>query len=199
MVLFSAVALGLAVVIRVEVAVAERFVQAADALYAADAALAVVLSELRGVPDWSLVLSGAHTSPGAQGPFGGSPLVPGGGHVAVCCGAQSAAGRLTAETAASPLPARRSVQWRPFFWSTAHALMPSSLPSRLYLVVWVADDEMDDEADTTVDGNGVIIVRAEAVAPDGLRRAVEAYIGRSAAEDGNGGHHVRVLGWREVR
>lgn len=198
MLLFSAVALGLAVVVRVELSVADRFVHASEALYAAEAGLGAVLSELREVADWSVALDGTRRSTRSEGAFSGWKAVPGGGQVNVCCGPLSAAGRLAAETAASPLPARRSVQWQPFLWTAVQSLMPGDPASRLMLVVWVADDEVDDLADTTVDGNGVIIVRAEALAPDGLRRVVEAYVGRVRPGSGEEAA-VQVLGWREVR
>jgi hypothetical protein len=50
----------------------------------------------------------------------------------------------------------------------------------------------------------VVVVRAEASAPDGLRRVVEAYIGRRPREpEGEdmapGTPAVQVLAWREVR
>jgi hypothetical protein len=64
MFLFSAIAIAMVVVVRIEISVATRFVQAAQALYAADAALAVTLSELRTLADWTPVLSGT-TPPAA--------------------------------------------------------------------------------------------------------------------------------------
>jgi hypothetical protein len=218
MLLFSAVALGLPVVVRVELTIAARFKQSAEALYAAEAALAAAVGELRALTDWAPVLSGTRGSALSEGAFTGSKAVPQGGEVVVCCGPHSAAGRLAAETAASPLPARRSVQWQPFLWTALHALIPAEPASRLFLVVWVADDETDGDADTTSDANGVVIVRAEALAPDGLRRIVEAYIARVPAElqveepgAGESGEDeppaglpatapgVRILAWREVR
>ncbi len=203
MLLFSAVALGLAVVVRIEIAVADRFVHAAEALHAAEAGLTAALSELRGLPDWTSVLDGTRRSAHAEGAFSGVKAVPRGGEVALCCGPESAAGRLAADTAASPLPARRALRWQPFLWTTFDSLVPADPPSRLLLVVWVADDETDGDADTTGDTNGAILVRAEALAPDGLRRIVEAYIGRVPADAGEEPPPetaaVQVLSWHEVR
>lgn len=219
MLLFSAVALGLSIVIRVEIAVADRFVQSAESLYAAEAGLGAALAELRVLTDWSPVLGGMHRSPLSEGAFSGSKAVPRGGEVMICCTPQSAAGRLAADTAASPLPARRAVQWQPFLWATLQALAPADPPSRFFLVVWVADDETDGDADTRIDANGVVIVRAEALAPGGLRRMVEAYVARASSDTEAAGKEpdeeepeddlagelpggppgLRILAWREVR
>jgi hypothetical protein len=203
MLLLSAIALGLATVVRIEIAIADRFLHAAEGLYAADAGLSVALSELRELTDWTPVLDGSARSAHAQGAFSGGKTVPGGGQVVVCCGPESAAARLAAETAASPLPARRSLQWQPFLWSAVQSLAPSEPASRLFLVVWVADDEADDDTHISIDANGVLIVRAEALAPDGLRRVVEAYIARRPpagdGEDVPHGQGVHVVAWREVR
>lgn len=210
MLLFSAAAIGMSIVIRVELIIASRFVQSAEALYAAEAGLAAALAELRDLPDWTPVLDGARPSVRSDGVFSGTKTVPGGGTVLTCCGPQSAASRLTSDTAASPLPARRSVQWQPFLWAAFQSLVPADPPSRLFLVVWVADDEEDGDGNATVDGNGVIIVRAEAIEPGGLRRIVEAYAARRLAappafgeeEDAEpvaGIPAVAIQAWREVR
>jgi hypothetical protein len=212
MFLFSAIALGASVVIRVEISVADRFRQSAEALYAADAGLAGVLAELRTLPGWTPVLDGSRRSGLSQGIFSGSKAVPGGGVVLICCGPQSAADRLASDTRLSPLPARRSVQWRPFLWTTLDALAPSEPPSRFFIVVWVADDEADGDGDGSTDENGIVIVRSEALEPNGLRRIVEAYVARPpenaseqerAAEEPEAGTAVRpavdILRWREVR
>jgi hypothetical protein len=79
--------------------------------------------------------------------------------------------------------------------------VPDNLPSRLYVVVWVANDE--DEGGTT-DVNETVIVKAEAINPGGLRRAVEGLIARlPVAQPGASSTPqppaVGFLRWREVR
>ena len=49
--LFSAIAVGAALVVRVELTVADRFRESAEALYAAEAALEVAVAELKACPN----------------------------------------------------------------------------------------------------------------------------------------------------
>lgn len=200
MFLFSAIAIGMVVVVRVETTVATRFVEATQALYAADAALAVALAELRPMADWTPVIAGAAQSVLADGPFSGRKLVPRGGSIALCCGPLSVSGRLARESALSGAVARRALQWRPFLWSPLEALLPASPPTSLYVIVFVEDDEDEDDGDGAADVNGRVVVRAEAVQPDGLRRSVEALIARWPGDPLRGlAPSVRLLRWQEVR
>ena len=200
MFLFSAVAMAMATVIRVETLVGARFVQAAEALYAADAGMNLALEEIRTIADWTVLLSGAGQSALSQGSFDGAKPVPGGGSVLTCCGQSSVAGRLQRESAASPVAGRAALQWRPFLWAPFDAIVPRSRASRLFLVVFIQDDEEDGDGDGQRDTNARVVVRSEAVHPDGLRRAVEALV---AHEPGDRARAVppaiRLLRWREVR
>jgi hypothetical protein len=199
MFLFSAIAIAMVVVVRVETTVAARFAEAVPALYAADAALAVAVSELRELVDWSPVLAGAAQSAAADGLFTGPKAVPGGGSVDVCCGRASAAERLTRETALSAAIARRALPWRPFLWTPLARLLPRSPLTRLYVIVFVQDDEEDGDGDPGADANGRVVVRAEAIQPGGLRRSVEALIAREGEPLRGLAPAIRLLRWREVR
>src|SRR3954467_12695930 len=79
MFLFSAIAIAMVVVLRVETVISVRFVEASQALYAADAALGIAIGELRPLGDWSPVLAGATQSAAADGPFMGAKALPRGG------------------------------------------------------------------------------------------------------------------------
>ena len=210
MCLFSAIAIAAAVVIRVEVIVAQRFRHSAEAFHAAEAALQVAVSELRALPSWTSVVNGDQTSQFTQGVFLGGKNLPGGGVVNVCCGTGSAFDRLAASSRASPVPARRVLVWRPFLWTTFDALVPRDPPSRLYVIVFAADDEEDvGDGDT----NGIVLLRAEAIDPGGLHRTMEALVARPVPEPAAGDGSdvtsaeepaarpsvVAILTWREVR
>jgi hypothetical protein len=200
MLLFAAVSIGMAAVVRMEIAVGARFVEAAEALYAADAGLNLTIAEMRTLADWTSVLSGASQSALSQGTFSGAKRLPGGGTVLTCCGPSSVAGRLERESAASPVAARASLPWRPFLWSALDQVAPRSPPGRLFLAVFVQDDEEDGDGDGARDANGRVVVRSEAVHPDGLRRAVEALVARDPGDPARGiAPAVRLLRWREVR
>lgn len=199
MALLSAIAVGMALVFSVETTVAARFVQGAQAVAAAEGAVHIALAELRPMPDWSPILAGASSSPRSDGAFAGLRILPGGGSVPLCCGPASLSGRLAAENGLSGAFARRSLVWRPFLWAPAAALLPTS-PSRLYLVVFVEDDEDDGDGSAMTDLNGRVVVRGEAVQPDGLRRSVEALIERERGDPLRAlAPAVRLLRWREVR
>jgi len=200
MFLFSAIAIGMVVVVRVETSVATRFVQATQALYAAEAAVAVVVSELRTLTDWTPVLAGTAPSALSDGAFAGRKALPNGGSIVLCCGPDSISGRLDREVPLAGAVARRSLQWRPYLWSPLAALLPGGPPTSLYLVIFMQDDEGDPDGSGWTDLNRRVVVRAEAVQPDGLRRAVEVLIEREPGDPLRGlAPAVRLLRWREVR
>ena len=196
MFLFSAIAFGAATVVRIETTIASRFGESAAARHAAEAALEVAVAELEAVPDWDLVVSGGLPSALSAGAFSGTKAVPGGGVVSVCCGPGSAMSRLVTDTRLSPLPARRLLEWRPFLWSTFDALAPHIPSSRLFVVVWVANDE--DEAGQPSDANRTVLVRSEALEPGGVRRSLEALLTRRPSSFGAPATG-RLLRWREIR
>ena len=207
--LFSAIALGAALVVRVEISVADRFRQSAEALHAAEAGLDVAISELRSMPTWTTVAAGSSHSQFSDGAFTGSRTVPGGGSVTLCCGPGSAFDDLAVETSASAVPARRALAWRPFLWTTFTSLVPQDPPSRLYVLVLAADSAGEPSA------GEALLLRAEAIDPAGLRRRVESLIDLSPppnpeleepmmrqsvqAEGEVLPLLLRVLTWREVR
>lgn len=196
--LVSAIALTITVVVPLETRVASRFEEAIEARYAAEAGLSIAVAELRTKPGWSGVVSGAESSALAAGLFAGVAGVPGGGRVTLCCGAGSASARLVAETRASPLPSRRVLEWRPYYWGAFDALIPFDPPSRLFVIVWIANDE-EDGGGAVEDRNSTVRVRAEAIDPAGLRRSVEALVARPVFPGGAGPQAVEIVQWREVR
>jgi hypothetical protein len=197
--LFSALTIGMTTVVGVEMAVTSRYRAGIEALYIADAGLGVVLAELRTLPDWSPILRGAVRSTAAQGSFLGSVSVAG-GTVFLCCGGRSLFEQLARESAASPVPARRTLAWHPYLWSSWSALAGQPGSDRSFLLLALIKDDEDGDADEGSDLNGVVVVRSEAVRPDGLRRAVEALVAREPGAPAHGiPAAVRVLRWREVR
>ena len=197
--LFSALAIGTTTVVSVETVVSGRFKDGVEAMYVADAGLALVVAELRELPDWTPVLQGAIRSGLSRGPFLGSAAVAG-GTVFLCCGGVSVGARLARESAVDPVPARRGLVWQPYLWSAWDAVVPQPQPGQLFLVVFVQDDEEDGDMDGTTDLNGIVVVRAETIRPDGLRRVVEALAAREPGDPALGvPDRIRILHWREVR
>ena len=197
--LFSAIMIGTTTVVTIETTVTSRYKDGIEALFVADAGLAVVLAELRGLPDWTPVLGGGLSSGASQGMFTGSASVAG-GTVFLCCGARSVFARLANELASSAVPARRTLAWHPYLWSSWNALVGQPGAGQFFLIALIQDDEEDGDRDDRTDLNGVVVVRSEAVRPDGLRRSVEALVAREAGDPEHGiPASVRVLRWGEVR
>jgi hypothetical protein len=199
MFLLSAIAIGMAVVLEVEVTIASRFVQATQAHMAAEAAMNIAIAELRPMADWSAILTGASSSSLSDGAFAGTrPLA--GGAVLLCCGSSSVSGRLERENGLSGAFARRGLVWRPFLWSPVTTLLPGTPLPPLYIIVFVQDDEDDGDGSAMTDLNGRVLMRAEAVQPDGMRRSVEVLVARERGDPLRGlAPAVRLVRWREVR
>jgi hypothetical protein len=184
----------------IESTIAARSRDAAEALFVAEAGLALVVSELRPLEDWTPVLQGLVLSRSSRGGFGGAAAVPGGGTILLCCGGASVAGRLARESAASVVPARRTLIWQPFLWSPWDELVAQPVKGQLFLSVFLQDDEEDGDGEARTDLNGVVVVRSEAVRPDGLRRVVEGLLARVPGDPDRGiPPGVRLFAWREVR
>jgi type IV pilus assembly PilX-like protein len=197
--LFSAIMIGAATVVTIETTVTSRYKDGVEALYIAEGGLAVVLAELRGLPDWTPILGGALSSSASQGMFTGSASIAG-GTVFLCCGARSVFARLLNESASSAVPARRTLAWHPYLWSSWNGLAGQPGAGQFFLIALIQDDEEDGDRDEGTDLNGVVVVRSEAVRPDGLRRSIEALVAREAGDPGHGiPASVRVLRWGEVR
>ena len=145
------------------------------------------------------LLGGALPSSASQGPFPDSASVAG-GTVFLCCGGRSVIERLARESASSAVPARRTLTWRPYLWSPWNALVGEPGAGQFFVIALLQDDEEDGDQDEASDLNGVVVVRSEAIRPDGLRRAVEALVAREPGDPEHGiPASVRVLRWREVR
>ena len=192
MCLFAAIVVGAAAVVRVDVMVAGHFRQSAEARYAAEAGLEVVLAELNALVTWAPVVSGSRHSSFVDGSLLGRKTVPGGGTVTVCCENGSVADRLSIETRLSPLPVRRGLDWKPYLWTPFDRLTSGDHPTRLYLAVWVAGEE-GVSAGGESDETEAVMVRSDAVDPGGRRRTIEALAHRHL------GAALRVMAWREVR
>jgi hypothetical protein len=128
----------------------------------------------------------------------------------VRCGKRTACsdGDITARTEERPWGANNP-RWQLYAYGPMSDMLPTtSIDSRAYVVVWIADDlaESDDNplndgldgvgcapgAECINLGKGVISVLAHAYGPGGVVRIIEATLSRSAAG-------VRVLSWRERR
>jgi hypothetical protein len=184
-VLLNAIGLGLLSLSTTDVTIAASFRQASQMLYAAEAAAECALADLARAPSWSGVLSGT-----ASSAFRDATLTP-----VLDSGERLDLAALTASLqSASDAEARRgpdNPRWR-LFVHQPFSRISRSAAALEYVAAWVADDASETDADPFSDRNDIVIVRAQALGPQGLQRAVEATV----AKDDVG---LRVLSWREVR
>jgi hypothetical protein len=191
--LIAAMAAGVATLAQLELRVAIHHRATLEARYVARGGAAFAMHELRDMADWSVALSGA--SPAAFT----SPLPPGAD--VVCCASDTLTGRVRAATGRP---------WTPFGWSPAARLAGAS-DSRLYVVVWLADDPGDGDGDTAADSNSVVSMHIEAHREDGLTIAAEADVERvpvgglylmyppsTIGSTISGATSVRLRSWREL-
>lgn len=164
--------------------------------YAADAAVARVQIDLTRAADWTPLLS----SSGAPSSFNDGSAQP----------------RLTDSTTLDLDAETRALQaksdalygssdpdrpmWRLYAHAPLSTLTAGSPAPPIYLAAWIADDREDGDGNALADANGRLYVHAEAFAPAGARRGIEATFGRTAAVGPSGSPSaVQMLAWRELR
>jgi hypothetical protein len=170
--LMAALSASLAVMTGTEMRIAANYLDATQARHAAEAALEIGIQELAAQSDWPALLSGTALSTFTDGAPGGSRRLGDGSLLDL--------GMLTNQmTMVNPA-------WRLFAFGPLNQIEPAQdVRSRAYVVVWVRSDAAEEA--------GSLAVRAEAFAPAGTRRAVEAIMYKTEAGV------VRMRSWREIR
>jgi hypothetical protein len=191
MTLLTVVAGGAAMLARIEVFVSRHYRTEREAAYAAQAMLAVAIQDLDGVTRWAEPLSGSRTATFSDGAPDVPHEIPGGGTVRVCCGPGTLTERLRSES---------GIAWQPYGWHSLSGVLNLSATPRLYLVAWIVDDD-DADGNLAEDANDRILVRAEAVTPFGVRKAVQAAVERAPPDPASGVYSpgLHMLTWREIR
>lgn len=197
---------ALALATMVDTRIVGNYRQSSEVFHAADAAIDRALSELRSAPDWNVLLTGQQGSTFVDGPPGVRTLADGTAvdlveatQMARCGRASCSEADLVATTASHPWGANNP-RWQIYSHGFVRDLLPAgAIDSRVYIVVWIADDPSENDGDplrdgTTPDnpGRGVLMALAHAYGPRGARRGVEVTFSRE--EQG-----LRLLSWREVR
>ena len=206
MMTLSALSLSLALMVSTESRVAATYRDGIEVLYGAEAAFERVLPDLTPDADLNAVLAGATTSSFIDGPAGVRRM-PDGTFMdlraltsMVNCGRPVCTDVEFDEVRDDRPWGRNNPRWQLY----AHGALES--PSRVYGVVWVADDPSETDMDPFTDGGpstslepgdenpgrGRLTLMAHGYGPAGTRRIIEATVAR--AEQG-----FIVLSWREVR
>jgi hypothetical protein len=210
MMLMSALGLALVLTTTTETNIAGNFRNSSEALYAADAAVERAMEDILTVPNWNNLLDGSTQSAFVDGAPSGARTLPDGstidltqainmancGKVATCSTADMQ-GNATGErpwTINNP-------RWNLYAYGNLRDLLPmtDTINSPYYVVVMVADDPSETDANPLLDGikacetgdtpgsgagqcnpgTGVIAMRAEAFGPRGAHKVIELTLART--------------------
>ena len=205
--LVGAVGASLALSSSGETIVAGGFTRIQDTRSAAEAGLERAMADLRWIDDWRALPGGVTLSAFTDGPPAGVRRLPDGALLDLARVVSLAnCGKTTACTSADvvangtgqrPWGANNPV-WRLFAYAPLAALLPGgSIRSSAYVVVLIADDPSETDANPAIDGtepctngqvppacnpgSGVLALRAEAFGPRGAHVTVEAIVERPSA------------------
>lgn len=201
--------LGAALVVTTasETAIAGNFRASTEGLYAADAAIERVVSDLRREPDWDMVLGGASRSGFIDGPPNGVRMLSDGSTLDLTrivnmtnCKRPGACNVAEMDEVRTERPwGPNNPRWQLYASGPLREMVPlAPIKSPFYVIALVADDPSEndgnplvDGADDTNPGAGVLALRAEAFGPRGAHRVIEATVARHP--------DMRLLSWREIR
>ncbi len=173
-------ALTLAVI--TDTAVAANYRDAADALYAAEAAVEFVLQEIAAVDDWADLLDEGHSA-FVDGPPAGIRQVGG-----ITIDLDQATADVTLAATAAPGDVHLPSMLYAFGWF--RDMVPGAADSGVYVAVWLADRSAAPK-DEAAPPEKLSIV-GEAFGTRGARRAVEVIVEKADTSA------VRRLAWREL-
>jgi hypothetical protein len=210
-------ALGVALILTtmVEMKTSSNYREGTEALYAADAAVERAMAELLAVPDWTPLLNGTVTSTFIDGSPSGERTLPVGSTIDLSeatnmmrCGKVSSCSDAEMDANTEDRPwGKNNPRWQLYACGPLSSLLPGeSIESRMYVIVWVADDPSETDNQPGVDGapavspaldnpgRGVVTMVARAYGPEDVRRTIAVTLARTSSPAG-----VRILSWGEVR
>ena len=199
MMTLSALALSLALIVSTERRITAHYRDGMEVLYGAGAAIERVLPDLAAEPDPNRVLTGLSVSSFNDGPPGARRL-PDGTFAdlhtltsALNCGLPVCNDDDLNQSRDDRPWGPNNPRWQLYGYG------PLFADSRVYTVVWLADDPSETDGDPFMDGaggenpgRGRLSLIAHGYGPAGSRRVIEATVAKEEDE-------VRVLSWREVR
>jgi hypothetical protein len=208
-VLMSALASALSLIAASELMIAANFRRSQEALYAADAAVQLAAADLTTLVDWGPVLGGVAPGLFADGPPGGKRTLDDGTELDLTelqnlanCGQVESCTDLQLDMATAERPwGRNNPRWKLYLYGKFQDLLQTpAINCACYVVVLVADDPSENDADPISDGTrpdnpgaGLLVLRGEAFGPRGVRKSVSATVGRGVPGS------IRTFSRREVR
>lgn len=204
MLLLLALGVTLVLTTSTEMMIAGNFRDGYEALYAADAGVERVIDDLLTAPDWNDILSGTSRSAFVDGsPIGSRTLADGTsinlieatnvlncGKVVTCT-----VDEMNTSTDDRPWGANNP-RWTLYAYGRLSQMAPSlTIDSNVLVVVWVGDDQSENDGDPTKDGDtqtnpgsGVLVMHVEAHGSRGTRKVLEVTLARTG-----------IFSWRELR
>ena len=195
MLLLSALGLALVLSTTTESMITGNFRYGQEAMYAADGAVERVMDDLLTVPDWNQILNGTVRSGFIDGAPNGTRTMGDGtlldltqvtnvancGHVAACFVAE-----MNTSTEDRPWGANNP-RWVLYAYGPLTTMVPTStINSNVYVVVWVGDDQSENDDDPTVDGNaqtnpgtGVLAMHVETFGPQGTHKVLDVTVAKT--------------------
>jgi PilX N-terminal len=193
--LLSALGLALILSTTTEGMITSNFRNGQEGLYAADAAVERVMDDLLTVPDWNNILRGTVRSAFIDGTPNGTRPLPDGttidltqatnmancGHLGTCSVTE-----MNNTTEDRPW-GTNNPRWVLYAYGPLNTIVPSgSVNSNIYVIVWVADDQSENDDDPTTDGNtqtnpgsGVLAMHVEAYGPQGTHKILEVTVAKT--------------------
>jgi len=184
MMLLTALGAAVVMVANTETHIAGNYRNSQEALYAADAAVERVVQDLLLIPRWNDILGGTAQSGFVDGAMTSAKTLPAGGHVTLCCGANTATAQLQAETDTANLWGANNPRWKLFAWGPLGDMLTNNqIDSPMYVAVWIADDPAETDGNPAADVNGTLTLHAEAIGPSGTRKVVEVTVARTSSTE----------------
>jgi len=199
MLLLTALGMALTMTTITEKRIAGNYRNGVETIYAADAAVERVMQDLLTVPDWNKILDGSTTSSFVDGAPGNRTLPDGSQYNLVQATAMLSCGKTSCTPAEMDAYSEErpwyanNPRWQLYAYGPASELIPTgTLNTNVYVVVWIGDDPAENDDNATLDGGpptdpawpsnpgkGVISMLAYAYGPTGVRRVIEATVGRT--------------------
>ena len=195
--LFTALGFALVMSTSTETMITGNFRGSQEALYAADAGVERVMDDLLTVPDWNNILQGSIRSAFVDGPPSGSRTLSDGSAIdltqatnMVNCGKISTCSVSDMDLATEARPwGENNPRWNLYAYGPLNTIVPTgTVNSQIYIIVWVADDQSENDNDPMIDGNaqtnpgsGVLAMHAEAFAANGIHKVIEVTVAKTNA------------------
>ena len=188
MLLMTALGMALVATTMTETRISGNYSSGTEALYAADAVVERIMQDLLTVPDWNSVLSGSTRSSFVDGTAGGQRTLPDGRTLNLTQLTNMIRCNKTATCTDSEMDAvsderpwtTNNPRWQLYAYGSINELLPTTtINSRMYVVLWVADDPSEHDDAPLIDSNGVLYMVAHAYGPGGVRRVIEVTVART--------------------